>query len=111
MIYVMKENPTKVRAEIAQISPKKNYQEDFLLARQWDANGHAVGILAPGGYVVRTDPEGKKWELLLAGFPNADDFDFGPPGEMFTFDSDMEWGWGPPWDRPTPVNQFGPGRG
>jgi len=56
--------------------------------------GHAVGILAPGGYVVRTDPEGKKWELLLAGFGNSYDLILTRTGKMFTFDSDMEWGLG-----------------
>jgi putative heme-binding domain-containing protein len=104
MIYVMNGNHTKVPQGIEPNSPHKNYQEDFLLARQWDANGHAVGILAPGGYVVRTDPEGKKWELMLAGFRNSYDFDFNADGEMFTFDSDMEWDWGLPWYRPTRIN-------
>jgi putative heme-binding domain-containing protein len=104
MIYVMNGNHTKVPKGIEPNSPHKNYQEDFLLARQWDANGHAVGILAPGGYVLRTDPEGKKWELVLAGFRNSYDFDFNADGEMFTFDSDMEWDWGLPWYRPTRIN-------
>ncbi len=104
MIYVMNGNHTKVPKDIEPNSPHKNYQEDFLLSRQWDANGHAVGILAPGGYVLRTDAEGKKWELILAGFRNAYDFDFNADGEMFTFDSDMEWDWGLPWYRPTRIN-------
>lgn len=104
MIYVMNGNHTKVPKGLEPNSPHKNYQEDFLLARQWDANGHAVGILAPGGYVLRTDPEGKKWELILAGFRNSYDFDFSADGEMFTFDSDMEWDWGLPWYRPTRIN-------
>jgi putative heme-binding domain-containing protein len=104
MIYVMNGNHTKVPAGMAADSPHKNFEEDFLLPRQWDAGGHAVGILAPGGYVVRTDPEGKRWQLMLAGFRNAYDFDFSPEGELFTFDSDMEWDWGLPWYRPTRVN-------
>src|SRR2546422_3768597 len=104
MIYVMDGNHTKVPKGIAPTSPHKNYQEDFLLPRQWDANGHAVGILAPGGYVVRTDPQGKTWQLVLAGFRNSYGFDFSPGGEMFTFDSDMEWDWGLPWYRPTRIN-------
>ena len=104
MIYVMNGNHTKLPDGIATNSPHKNFQEDFLLPRLWDANGHAVGILAPGGYVVRTDAEGKQWELLLAGFRNAYDFDFSATGEMFTFDSDMEWDWGTPWYRPTRIN-------
>src|SRR6266700_3381207 len=68
MIYVMNGNHTKLPAGIAENSPLKNYQEDFLLPRQWDPGGHAVGILAPGGYIVRTDPQGRNWKLLLAGF-------------------------------------------
>lgn len=103
MIYVMNGNHTKVPEGIAPSSPHKNYQEDLLLPRLWDANGHAVGVLAPGGYIARTDPEGKQWELLLAGFRNSYDFDFSPDGEMFTFDSDMEWDWGLPWYRPTRI--------
>lgn len=103
MIYVMNGNHTKVPEGIALESPHRNYQEDLLLPRQWDAGGHAVGVMAPGGYIARTDPEGKRWELLLAGFRNAYDFDFNPEGEMFTFDSDMEWDWGLPWYRPTRI--------
>jgi putative heme-binding domain-containing protein len=103
MIYVMNGNHTKVPEGIAANSPHKNYEEDFLLTRLWDANGHAVGIMAPGGYVVRTDADGKQWELMLAGFRNSYDFDFNAEGEMFTFDSDMEWDWGLPWYRPTRI--------
>jgi putative heme-binding domain-containing protein len=103
MIYVMNGNHTKLPDGLAENSPHKNYQEELLLPRQWDAGGHAVGILAPGGHVLRTDPEGKKWELLLAGFRNAYDFAFAANGEMFTFDSDMEWDWGLPWYRPTRI--------
>ncbi|HTL57660.1 MAG TPA: hypothetical protein VL361_18380 [Candidatus Limnocylindrales bacterium] len=103
MIYVMNGNHTKLPEGLAEDSPHKNFQEELLLPRQWDAGGHAVGILAPGGHVLRTDPEGKHWELLLAGFRNAYDFAFNPDGEMFTFDSDMEWDWGLPWYRPTRI--------
>ncbi len=106
MIYVMNGNHTKVPEEIAPDSPHKNFKEDFLLSRLWDANGHAVGILAPGGHVLRTDPEGKHWKLMLAGFRNSYDFDFNAAGEMFTYDSDMEWDWGLPWYRPTRINHM-----
>ena len=70
-LYVMNGNHTKVPEGIAPTSPLRNYREDFLLPRQWNGNGHATGILAPGGYVVRTDAEGKTWELMLGGFRNA----------------------------------------
>lgn len=104
LIYVINGNHTRVPDGMAETSPHKNYREDHLLPRQWDGNGHAAGILAPGGYVVRTDKDGKKWELFLAGFRNAYDLTFNADGELFTFDSDMEWDWGMPWYRPTRVN-------
>jgi hypothetical protein len=103
MIYCMHGNHTKVPQGVSPTSPHQDYKEDLLLPRQWDANGHARGILAPGGYVVRTDKDGQKWELVLAGFRNAYDFAFNRDGELFTYDSDMEWDWGMPWYRPTQI--------
>ena len=81
-----------------------NWNEDHLLPRQWDANGHARGILAPGGYIASTDPEGKEWEIISIGYRNQYDFAFNPEGEMFAYDADMEWDFGMPWYRPTRVN-------
>lgn len=81
-----------------------NWSEDLLLPRQWDANGHARGILAPGGYVARTDPEGKTWEMVSIGYRNAYDMAFNADGELFAYDSDMEWDMGMPWYRPTRAN-------
>src|SRR5262245_11052487 len=82
----------------------KNWQEDLLLPRQWDAGGHAVGIYAPGGYVARTDPDGKVWEMVSIGYRNAYDMALNADGELFGYDSDMEWDMGMPWYRPTRVN-------
>src|SRR4030095_2228591 len=49
------------------------WDEDHLTPRLWDANGHAKGILAPGGYIGRTDPDGNKFELFTFGFRNQFD--------------------------------------
>jgi len=70
----------------------------------WDARGHARGIMAPGGWIARTDPEGKSFELISIGFRNEYDIAFSPDGELFTYDADMEWDIGAPWYRPTRVN-------
>ncbi len=78
-----------------------NWDEDLLLKRQWDANGHAAGILAPGGWIAQTDPEGKHWEMISAGYRNPFDMAFTPEGELFAYDADMEWDMGSPWYRPT----------
>lgn len=104
MIYVMNGNFSGLPADLAPASPHRNYQEDQLLPRQWDPNGHALGVFAPGGYVARLDPAGKQWELRLAGFRNPYDLAFNPDGELFTYDADMEWDMGAPWYRPTRVN-------
>ncbi|MGP0065858.1 MAG: c-type cytochrome [Isosphaeraceae bacterium] len=79
----------------------KNWGEDQLLPRQWDANGHARGILAPGGWIARTDPDGKTWEILSTGYRNSYDLAFNAEGDLFAYDSDMEWDMGMPWYRPT----------
>ena len=81
-----------------------NWDEDQLIARMWDANGHAVGILAPGGYVVSTDRDGKAWEIWSGGYRNPYDMAFNADGELFVYDADMEYDFGSPWYRPTRVN-------
>ncbi|MGL4463849.1 MAG: hypothetical protein ACRC1K_16970, partial [Planctomycetia bacterium] len=80
-----------------------NWSEDLLLPRQWDAGGHAVGRLAPGGWIAKTDPDGKGWEFLSVGYRNTYDMAFNADGELFAYDSDMEWDFGSPWYRPTRV--------
>ena len=60
--------------------------------------------LAPQGWIARTDPDGKEWELIAAGIRNPFDIAFNRDGELFTYDADMEWDIGEPWYRPTRVN-------
>lgn len=100
------QRPDQLRATLpegltSRIMP--NWDEDTLLPRQWDAGGHAVGILAPGGWICKTDPDGKAWEVVSVGYRNQYDFAFNADGEMFAYDSDMEWDFGSPWYRPTRV--------
>lgn len=100
MLYYIHGNFAKIPGDISPNSAHKHYAEDQLLPRGEDGNGFGVGIKPPGGFVVRGDPDGKNWELVAAGMRNSYDFAFNPHGEMFTFDSDMEWDWGMPWYRP-----------
>jgi putative heme-binding domain-containing protein len=79
------------------------WKEDHLLPRMWDAGGHAVGIMAPGGWIAKTDPKGLKWELVSMGYRNPFDMSFNRQGDLFTFDADMEWDMNTPWYRPTRV--------
>ncbi|MEM7009956.1 MAG: hypothetical protein AAF585_00610, partial [Verrucomicrobiota bacterium] len=80
-----------------------NYGEDQLLPSMPDARGHARNIKAPGGWVAKTDLDGKSFELVSAGFRNQYDGAFNAHGELFTYDSDMEWDLGTPWYRPTRI--------
>jgi putative heme-binding domain-containing protein len=81
----------------------KTWQEDHLLARMWDARGHARGIMAPGGWIARVNPDGSDLELFSMGYRNQYDVAFDQNGEPFTYDSDMEWDLGTPWYRPTRI--------
>jgi putative heme-binding domain-containing protein len=80
-------------------SPLERYDEGQLLERYWDARGHAVGRMAPGGALFRVDRDKKMFKLLLGGFRNAYNHAYNLEGEAFTFDSDMEWDINLPWYR------------
>lgn len=80
-----------------------NWEEDILLPRQWDARGHARGILSPGGYIARINPDASEWEMISIGYRNTYDAAMNRDGELFTYDSDMEWDMGMPWYRPTRI--------
>ena len=103
-IWVMAGNHTKPPEGLSANSAHKNYQEDHVLPRQPDGNGHATGIMAPGGYILKVKPDGSDFELYCGGFRNQFDFAFNVDGELFVWDADMEWDWGMPWYRPTRVN-------
>ena len=88
---------------------KPDSTEDVLLPRLNDARGHAANILAPGGTIWRCDRDGKNMSLVAAGFRNHFDIAFNPEGELFTFDSDMEWDENLPWYRAVRVCHCPPG--
>ncbi len=79
------------------------WQEDNLFPLIKDPRGHATERKAPGGWLARIDPEGKDWELISAGYRNTFDFDYNEVGDIFGYDSDMEWDFGMPWYRPTRI--------
>jgi putative heme-binding domain-containing protein len=83
--------------------------EDQLLPRRPDARGHARDRMAPGGFVARFKPDGSHWQLFSTGFRNQYDLAFNEHGDLFTYDSDMEWDLGMPWYRPTRICHVTPG--
>lgn len=102
-LYLANGNHTDLPKDLEKSLPTA-WGEDHLLPRMWDARGHARGRLAPGGYILRTDPEGKAMELFTLGFRNQYDIAFDQNGELLTYDSDMEWDIGSPWYMPTRIN-------
>ena len=103
MLYTVGGNHTPIPDPERSTVPHR-WDEDHLLKRLWDPRGHAVGILAPGGWICRTDRDGETWELFAIGFRNPYDLAFNADGDLFTYDADMEWDMGAPWYRPTRLN-------
>lgn len=77
--------------------------EDEVVPRIY-GRGFMKGVLAPRGWIAKTDPEGKSWEIVATGFRNPYDAAFNHDGELFTYDSDMEWDLNTTWYRPTRIN-------
>ncbi len=103
-LFIVAGNHTKLPEPLESSRAARVWGEDHVIERMWDANGHARGILAPGGYICQIDPEGTRWELFCYGFRNQFDAAFNEHGELFTYDADMEWDIGSPWYRPTRIN-------
>lgn len=101
-LYVMSGNFTDVPDLDAYRLPRV-WKEDNLFPDIKDPRGHATDRMAPGGWLAKLDPEGKKWELMGAGFRNTFDFAFNDAGDIFGYDSDMEWDFGLPWYKPTRI--------
>lgn len=101
-LYVVLGNHAKPLVEYAKSSPHRNaYEGELLRPRYEDPSGHANGVKAPGGVVIRTDTNGRAAELVAGGLRNAFDLTFSPDGELFVHDSDMESDLGTTWYRPT----------
>lgn len=101
-LYVMCGNFTNVPKMDAYRLPPV-WQEDNLFPAIKDPRGHATDRMAPGGWLAKTDPEGKQWEFVGGGFRNTFDFAFNDAGDIFGYDSDMEWDFGLPWYKPTRI--------
>ena len=101
-IYFIAGNHTDIPPSFGSRLPK-NWGEDNLFPAYRDARGHAARVEPPGGWIARFDLEGTNWEVIAAGFRNPYDLAFNREGELFTFDSDMEWDLGMPWYRPIRV--------
>jgi putative heme-binding domain-containing protein len=108
-LYVIAGNHTSLPADVAVFHTPPIWQEDDVLPRIPDPNGHAVGVPVPGGWFVKTDYDGGRRELVSIGMRNAYDFALDRAGNALTYDSDMEWDMGAPWYRAPRILQLVPG--
>ncbi len=106
-LYFAHGNSTPLIEGISPHSAMQHYEEESLLPRIGDPVATFFDKLKiPYGQILRADAEGREWELYAAGFRNQYDIDFNPEGELFTYDSDMEWDVGLPWYRATRILQI-----
>ena len=61
---------------------------------------------APSSFITSFDPEGKDFELYAMGTRNPVSHQYNKDGEMFVYDSDMEFDKSTPWYRPTNVQHI-----
>ena len=59
-----------------------------------------------GGHLIRTDANGRAWEVVASGLRNPYSVDMNRDGELFTYDADSERHVGLPWYRPTRMNHL-----
>lgn len=107
-LYVVVGNQTPV-TELDTSRVPQHWAEDNLLEPPLVGRGFMREVMAPGGWIAKTDKDGKKWELVASGFRNEYDAAFNKRGHLFTFDADMEWDFSVPWYRPTRVNDVASG--
>lgn len=103
-LFVIAGNFTK----IPEMQGYRNFPDgkiDNLLPLIKDPNGHDNTVNWHGGWIANVDSTGTNWELYSSGFRNPFDLAFNDAGDMFTYDSDMEWDFGTPWYRPTRICQ------
>ena len=102
-LYLVSGNFTRVPKGTVPSQPPV-WQEDTLMPVIPDPSGHAVGLKPPGGWICRISPDGSDWKMIASGFRNSVDIALNREGELFTYDSDMEFDIGVPWYRPTRIN-------
>lgn len=105
-LYIVCGNFTKPPPDVLPGSPLRDYAGDQLLPPAEDGRGFGAGSHPPGGFVMRMDVDGRNCELFAGGTRNTYDIAFNPEGELFGFDSDMEWDWGMAWYRPIRINHW-----
>ena len=102
-IFMIAGNFTRI-PEMTTYTSRPKWENDNLLPLLLDPNGHDNNVPSNGGWITQFDPEGNQFTLVSTGFRNPFDLAFNEYGDLFTFDSDMEWDFGTPWYRPIRIS-------
>ncbi len=97
-LYMICGNGTRLPSGISRRYATSTKGIDHLMPPGYDSSQYS-----PSGFVVRFRPDGSDLELVCTGLRNSFDLAFNQLGDLFTFDSDMEWDLGAPWYRPTRI--------
>jgi putative heme-binding domain-containing protein len=109
-LYIVVGNHAQLDAPLdASGSYRVSYEGDIVQPRFQDPGGHADGIKAPGGTIVRVELASKRAHLVAGGLRNVYDLAFHPTGAMYVHDSDMEADVGAVWHRATSLFRVGEG--
>ena len=110
-LYWIMGNFTHLAATPSPASPYRHHGDGHPVDYITDPRGHASQVRAPGGQILRIDlaAPGADWERVSGGYRNAYDAAFNAEGELFTFDSDMEWDINLPWYRQVRTYHVPPG--
>ena len=101
-LYVLAGNATPLPA-LARSRVPQLWRDDALLPPLATILGSEAKGRLGGGWICRTDLDGRTWELVAGGLRNAYALAVDRRGEVFTFDSDTEFEINLPWYRPTRV--------
>jgi putative heme-binding domain-containing protein len=101
-LYIIAGNFTKI-PKMDNYTSLPIWEIDNLLPLIRDPNGHDNTVNTHGGWIAKLGPDGSDFNLISNGFRNPFDLAFNDAGDIFTYDSDMEWDFGTPWYRPTRI--------
>ncbi len=100
-IYIACGNGTKQPVPLEHTRGSRPFGDDQVLPRF--SQGAAFSDREPQAFTCKVSPDGKRFEMIVAGLRNHFDIAFNALGDLFTYDSDMEFDAGTPWYRPTRI--------
>jgi putative heme-binding domain-containing protein len=97
-IYMVCGNGTPVPESVKDRKTVRTEGIDHLMP-----NGFENTRFTDAAFVLRLNPDGSEPQLMAGGLRNPYDIAFNETGDLFTFDSDMEYDLGTPFYRPTRI--------